>query len=183
MMLTGQKEWIAIAALILFIAFVPTPYPLRQLLGSPVGKALALAAVVYAWKFVSCPVAILLLVVALRSGAMREYLEPTTGVTPPSSESNNFKCPSEFVYNAGTKMCTKGTENKPPECNDASMMWDASAGKCITKPTSTATSVTDTAPGAMAALNEMKNATTTGATPTEHFTPYADKKDEKFAPA
>lgn len=183
-MLTGRNEWIAIGALIAWIAFVPCPYAMKQFFATPLGKVVALGAVIYAWKYVSCPVAILLLVAFLRSGAIREYLEAATGVTPPT-EGNNFKCPSEFVYNAGTKMCSKGTENKPPECNDASMLWDASAGRCVTKPDSTpaSTGVTDTTPGAMAALNEMKNATTTGATSVEGFTPYVGKKDDKFAPA
>lgn len=185
-MLTGQKEWIVVGALALYIAFVPTPAVLKDLFSSPVGKLLAVAAGVYLWKNVSQIVAVLVLVAFLRSGALREYLDPETGVTPSTSTDNNFKCPDEFIYDAGKKMCTKGTETKSPECTDAGATWSSASGKCEStkeEAQSAGGPPGGTTPGSMAAKNDLKNATTTGAPPTEHFTPYTDRKDDKFAPA
>jgi len=184
MMLTGRNEWIAIGALILYIAFVPCPYEMKQFFGSPIGRVVALGAVIYTWKFVSCPVAILLLVAFLRSGAIREYLEEETGMAPPSTTAeNNFSCPSEFIYDGEKKICTKGTETKSPECADAAMSWDAAAGKCVAKPTTTAGGPPGgTSPGSMAAMNEMANTMSTPPTTTESFTPYGGKKTQDFAP-
>jgi len=166
-MLTGRNEWIAIAALILYIAFVPCPYQMKQFFATPIGKVVALSVFVYAWKYVSCPVAILLLVAFMRSGSLREYLEGETGMTP-SASMTNFKCPDEFIYSADKKMCTKGTETRPPMCTDMTMTWDAESGTC--KSTSTA---------AAAAAADMSKPTTV-----ESFTPYSKQKEGgEFAPA
>jgi len=192
MMLTGRNEWLVIGALILWIAFVPCPYAMKQFFSTPIGKVLALGAVIYVWKYVSCPVAVLLLVAFLRSGAIREFLDET-GMTPPgalSTATNDYSCPSEYTYSAEKKMCTKGNETKNPDCADPSMMWDASVAKCITKPTTGETAggpPGGTSPGAMAALNGKKNDTTTGSTTgsmptTESFTPYGGKDGQEFAP-
>jgi hypothetical protein len=197
MMLTGRNEWIAIGALILYIAFVPCPYWMKQFFASPIGKALALGAVIYAWKYVSCPVAILLLVAFLRSGAIREYLEPETGLTPPeaptsATAANDYSCASGYTYVAEKMMCMKGNESKNPDCNDASMTWDSMVGKCVSKPTTSESPAADvssggppggTTPGAMAAKNEMANAASAPITPPkESFTPYGGKTTQEFAP-
>ena len=192
-MLTGRNEWLAIGALILYIAFVPCPYAMKQFFGSPVGKVVALGAVIYAWKFVSCPVAILLLVAFLRSGAIREYLDEG-GLTPPSAPTesgaeNDYTCPSEYTYVAEKMMCMKGNESKNPECKDASMTWDSTVGKCVSKPTPPSAPTTSsggppggTTPGAMAAKNEMANAMSSPPpSSTESFTPYGGKEKD-FAP-
>lgn len=167
-MLTGRNEWIAIAALILYIAFVPCPYQMKQFFGTPIGKVVALSVFVYAWKYVSCPVAILLLVAFMRSGSLREYLEGETGMTPPAS-STGFKCPDEFMYSAEKKMCMKGTDARPPMCTDPSMTWHAETGEC--KSTST--------PGAAAAAADMSRPPPT----VESFTPKEEKGSGNFAPA
>ena len=181
-MLTGRNEWIAIAALILYIAFVPCPYEMKQFFASPIGKVVALATVVYAWKYVSCPVAILLLVAFLRSGSMREYLEGETGMTPPAT-STDYKCPDEFIYSADKKTCTKGTETRPPTCNDGTMTWDATEGTCKSStPLSNGGPAGGTTPGAVSAQMEMANASTP--TTVESFTPYSkEKAGGEFAPA
>jgi hypothetical protein len=161
---------------------------MKQVFASPIGKVVALGAVIYVWKFVSVPVAVLLLVAFLRSGAMREYMEEETGMAP--TPADNYKCPPEFVYDSSEKMCTKGSEKMPPECTDSSMMWDASSGKCIAKPTSAAEASTSagppggTTPGAMAAANDMANTMPSGSPPiAEGFTPYSGKKEKgEFAP-
>ena len=188
MMLTGRNEWIAIGVLIVWIAFVPSPYPLKEFLSSPIGKVIALGTIIYAWKYVSCSVAVLLLVAFLRSGAVREYLEPTTGVTPPPTatiSTNDYTCPSEYTYSAEKMMCAKGNETKNPTCNDASMTWDSTVGKCVTKPTTGAGGPPGgTSPGAMAAINEMANSKTAipPVPPKESFTPYGGKAKQEFAP-
>lgn len=191
MMLTGRNEWIAITLLILYIAFVPCPYAVKEFFATPIGKVVALGAVVYAWKFVSCPVAILLLVAFLRSGAIREYLD-ATGLTPPSvpvatNAANEYKCPDEYTYVTEKKMCMKGNDAKVPECADMSMMWNADVGKCISKtpsnpePSSGAGGPAGgSTPGAMAAKNELAN-TMPPPTVTESFTPYGGKEKD-FAP-
>lgn len=191
-MLTGRNEWLAIGALILYIAFVPTPSAIKDLLATPVGKAAALAGIVYAWKYVSCPVAVLLLVAFLRSGSVREYLEGETGMTPPTAPtpSTDFKCPEGFTYVAEKKMCMKENESKTPECTDASMMWDSTVAACVSKAASNPEPTTSaggpaggTTPGAMAAKNEMANAVASTSMPPakETFTPYGGK-DKDFAP-
>jgi len=196
-MLTGRNEWIAIGVLILYIALVPSPFVVKELLSSPIGKAAALAGIIYAWKYVSCSVAVLLLVAFLRSGAMREYLEPETGLTPPeaptsASSANEYSCPSGYTYVAEKMMCMKGNESKNPECNDPSMTWDSMVGKCVSKPTTSSEPPASTSsggppggttPGAMAAKNEMANAASTPMTPPkESFTPYGGKATQEFAP-
>jgi len=185
MMLTGRNEWIAIGALILYIAFVPCPQPMKEFFSSPIGKVLALSAVIYAWKFVSCPVAVLLLVAFLRSGAVREYLESETGMTSPTM--TDYKCPDEFIYDVSKKMCMKGTETRMPECTDSTMTWNPIDGKCMAKPVSTPPPTTSsggppggTTPGAMAAKNEMAN-TMPPPPVSESFTPYGGKEKD-FAP-
>jgi hypothetical protein len=195
MMLTGRNEWFVIGALILWIAFVPCPYPMKEFFASPVGKVIALGVVIYVWKYVSCPVAILLLVAFLRSGAIREFLDES-GMTPPSAPTastaaNDYTCPSEYTYVAEKKMCMKGNESKNPTCTDSSMEWDSTVGKCVSKPTTSggppATSAGGppggTSPGSMAAMNEMANAVPPSTTTTtESFTPYGGKAKQEFAP-
>ncbi len=191
-MLTGRNEWIAIGALILWIAFVPCPYAMKEFFASPIGKVVALGAVIYTWKYVSSPVAILLLVAFLRSGSIREFLDES-GLTPPSvptatNAANEYKCPDEFTYVADKKMCMKGNESKAPECMDSSMMWDSTVAKCISKtptnpePTTSAGGPAGgTTPGAMAANNEIANAMSVTPPTTESFTPYGGKEKD-FAP-
>lgn len=183
MTLTGRNEWIAIAALILYIALIPTPYAVKELLSTPVGKAVALVGIVYVWKYVSCPVAALLLIAFVRVGGMREYLESETGMTPPAA-TTDYKCPDEFIYSAEKKSCTKGTETRSPTCNDATMTWDSAEGRCKSSstPTSNGGPAGGTTPGAVSAQMEMANASKP--TTVESFTPYAkEKAGGEFAPA
>ena len=81
-------------------------------------------------------------------------------------------------------MCMKGNESKNPECKDASMTWDSTVGKCVSKPTTPSSSggpPGGTTPGAMAAKNEMANAMSSPPSTTEPFTPYGGKEKD-FAP-
>lgn len=204
-MLSTRNEWIAIGVLLLLIAFVPCPYAMKEFFATPVGKLVGLGAVVYAWKYLSPIVAVLVLVAVLRSGTLREFLDES-GLTPPAAPSpgsGEFKCPDEFTYVAERKMCMKGNESKSPDCDDKSMMWDSAIGSCINKtpsvPAAAATSVAvppmassgtggpsgGTTPGAMAAQNELTNAMSSTSVPpptVESFTPYGGKSTQDFAP-
>ncbi len=190
-MLSSRNEWIAIAILLVLIAFVPCPMAVKEFYGTPLGKAVAVGVVVYTWKYVSQLVAVLLVVMVLfRGGGMREFLDET-GVSP-----TNFKCDDSFIYVADKKMCAKGNEMKAPTCNDASMMWDSAKGECIPKAPATPPPAAPskegaggppggTSPGAAAAMNELANANAEmGMTPgVEGFVGYQDQKGEKYAPA
>lgn len=184
MMLSGRNEWIAIVGLIAYISLVPCPYAMKEFFSSTLGKIVALGAVVYAWKYISQIVSILLLVSFLRSGAIREFLDES-GMSDSSTETE-YKCPDEFMYATDKKMCTKGTEMRAPECNDKSMMWDSSKGSCVPKtPTPPSTSSGGppggTTPGAMAAKNEMANTMPPVPPITESFESYGGK-DKNFSP-
>ena len=66
MKLTRNTEWAVIAALIVYIAFIPGVPIVKELLATPLGKAAGLAAIVSVWKFVSPIIAILLTISFLR---------------------------------------------------------------------------------------------------------------------
>lgn len=186
-MLTGRNEWIAIGALILYIAVVPCPYAMKQFFASPIGKVVALGAVVYAWKYVSEPVAVLLLVAFLRSGAVREFADDPS-IQPAMATDGEFKCPDEFLFDTASKQCKKGTETQMPQCSDPAKTWNVERGVCVEKsaPASPPPSSESGAGGpsggstgsaaAMAAM-EAPPATTT----TEKFTPYGGR-DAAFSP-
>jgi hypothetical protein len=98
----------------------------RDFLGSGVGKAVGLAAIVYVWKFVNEGVAILLLVALIRSGAIREFADD-----PSMKPAITQHCEPGYELTAD-KRCKKGTETKSPiECT-ASQEWDGK-GQCKDK--------------------------------------------------
>jgi hypothetical protein len=191
MMLTGRNELLAVGALVVYIAFVPCPYVMKQFFSSTVGKAVALGVFVYVFKYVSELVAILLLVNFLRSGGVREYLEAETGMTPSTTQIQDYRCPDQFMYDTAKKTCMKGTESQPPECLVAGMTWNSTEGKCAamsvpsTPPASSgAGPVGGSTPGAMAAQNAMANTMPPIVPPvTEAFSPYAGGEKQKYAPA
>ena len=106
MRISQKTEWALIAALIAYIAFTPGFQVVRDLLSTGVGKAVALAAVVATWKYVSPLVAVLLTVSLVRCAAMREYMEDT-----PPAVSSASPCPPEHDLVAGKcKHKTTGQE-------------------------------------------------------------------------
>ncbi len=126
MSLSQRNEWIAVGAMILYIAFVPTIPMVRDFLGSPVGKAVGLAAIVYVWKFVSEPVSLLLIVALLRSGAIREFADD-----PSMKPAVTQHCEAGYELTKDKK-CKKGDETRAPiECT-ASQEWDG-VSKCKEK--------------------------------------------------
>jgi hypothetical protein len=66
MKLARNTEWAIIGGLILYLAFTPGVQAIKDLLATPIGKAAALAGIVYVWKYVSTTIAVLLIVAFLR---------------------------------------------------------------------------------------------------------------------
>lgn len=87
MRLTQTTELALVGILIVYIAFTPGLQVVRNLLSTPVGKAVALGLIVYVWKYVSALIALLLVVSFVRCASMREGVDST--LTPPPE----MKCP------------------------------------------------------------------------------------------
>jgi len=185
-MLSSRNEWIAIGVLILWIAFVPgLPFAWRQtLVPAPIANVLYLAAIVYVWKEVSQPVAILLLLAFLRSGAIREFADDPS-MKPAMSTDGEFKCPDEFLFDTSSKQCKKGTETRMPECSDPAKTWNVERGVCVEKsppppPSSSgAGGPPEGSTGSAAAVAAMEAPPVTSTT--EKFTPYGGR-DAGFSP-
>jgi len=172
MKLTGKQEWIAIAALIVYIAFTPGFQVVRDLLATGVGKAVALGVIMVVWKTVSKPVALLLLVNYIRCAGMRE------GMENPEPE---LHCPAPFKLDANMACKDeKGNPGPPATACSPGQTWDGS--KCADgKPGSTAP------PGATPPV--MTTPTAPPPPPPQVATPpmqegfQPNQKDDKYAPA
>ena len=66
MKLSQKTEWGIIAVLIAYLAFTPGFQVVKDILATPIGKAIALAGIVYVWKYISAIIAILLLIGYMR---------------------------------------------------------------------------------------------------------------------
>lgn len=129
-----QTEWAVIAALVLFMSFTPGFAPVRTLLSTPMGRLVALVAIVYVYKFVSPVIALLLAIHVARCTRMGSVWE---GVDETLAEPTEMcECDGGFTYNSGTKMCEKvGAEPKKPircACVPGEE-WDATEKKCKQK--------------------------------------------------
>ena len=100
-MLSRTNELIAVGALIFYLAFVPSLQVVRDLLSTSVGKAAALAGIVYVHQKVSCSVALLLVVAYVRCArtSWEGFTTPTATVQP------TVTCPDGYAYDALTKNC------------------------------------------------------------------------------
>lgn len=171
MKLTGKQEWFVIAALILYIAFVPGIPAVRDLLSTPIGKAVGLGAVVWVWKTVSKPVALLLLVVVLRAGALRE------GMENPAPE---MHCPAPFTLQGDMCKDDKGNPGPAPAVCVGGQTWDGS--KCVSAAeTSTAPPMTTPTAPTPAPASPPPPPPSVAEMPKEGFQP--NQKDDKYAPA
>lgn len=140
MKLTRNTEWAVIAALIAYIAFTPGFRAVKDILATPLGKAAALAGIVYVWKFVSPIIAILLTVSFLRcakwnvwemfSGAEQactcensaaiwdsqsKTCKDATG--KPAGPVKSCTCSNGYAWDGGekgTKQCIPVTDAQPP---------------------------------------------------------------------
>ena len=100
-MLSSRNELILVGVLIFYLAFVPRLQMVRELLATPIGKAAALAAIVYVYKYVSCSAALLLVIAYVRCArTSREmFTTPTETVQP------TVTCPDGYAYDSVTKEC------------------------------------------------------------------------------
>jgi hypothetical protein len=120
-MLSSRNEWIVVGVLIAYLAFVPSLQIVRDLLATPVGKALGLAGIVYVHKYISCPVALLLVIGYVRcagSSSWEGFTTPTSTVQPTCS------CPDGYAYDSVTKECKASSSmsgSVPPEASIGSM--------------------------------------------------------------
>ena len=100
-MLSSRNEWIVVGVLIAYLAFVPSLQIVRDLLATPVGKALGLAGIVYVYKYVSCPAALLLVIVYVRSVIMNREMF----TTPSATVQPTCTCPDGYAYDSVSKEC------------------------------------------------------------------------------
>jgi hypothetical protein len=96
----------------------------RQFLSTGIGKAIALAAIVAVWKYVSHPVALLLLVNYVRCSGMRESMENGSGTTLPA----NTHCPADYTYDNGQCKNASGGSVAAITCTTGET-WDGT--KCM----------------------------------------------------
>ena len=126
MKLSQKTEWGLVAALIVYIAFFPRVRMVRDMLASPIGKAAALAGIVYVWKFVSQVVAVLLVVAYLRCTGVMEMFS--------GAEATCTCKAGGFLWDPDTKTC-KSPEGKVGEvaaCSCSSgYAWDVSKKECV----------------------------------------------------
>lgn len=105
MKLSRNTEWGIIVALVAYLAFTPGFQIVRDVLATPLGKAAALLAIVYVWKYVSTIIALLLLVGYIRC-AKSNIWEMFSGAE------ENCVCEGEgFVWDKEAKTC-KNAEGK-----------------------------------------------------------------------
>jgi hypothetical protein len=161
MRLSQQTEWAIIAGLILYIAFTPGFQVVREFLSTGIGKAVGLAVIVGAWKYLSPLIALLLLVNFVRCASMREYaddpsIQPTATGPPP-----NTHCPENYTFDNGQcKNKTTGQTIPATICLEG-QTWDGS--KC------SGSSAASTPPPAMAP--PMTTSSTTTKQPFTNMTP------------
>ena len=119
-MLSARNEMIVVGGLIAYLAFVPSLQIVRDLLSTSVGKALALGAIIYVHKKVSCSVALLLVVAYLRCtlSSWEGFTTPTSVVQPTCT------CPDGYAYDAVSKECKPSSVmagSVPPEATTPSV--------------------------------------------------------------
>jgi hypothetical protein len=140
MKLARNTEWAIIAALIAYIAFTPGFRIVKDTLATPLGKAAALAAIVYIWKSVSPIIAILLTISFLRcakwnvwemfSGAEQTCTCEMPGATwdpesktckdstgQPAGPVKSCTCTNGYAWDGGEKgkkECVPVTTEQPP---------------------------------------------------------------------
>lgn len=121
MKLTRNTEWTVIGILIAYIAFAPGFAMVRDMLSSPIGKAVALAGIVYVWKYVSPIISILLVVLYLKCSRMSIW-EGFSGAE------QTCLCEGEgYTWDAATKKCknAEGKEGTVKSCTCISgYSWD-----------------------------------------------------------
>lgn len=129
-MLSARNEMIAVGLLIAYLAFVPGLDVVRQMLATSVGKAAALAGIVYVHKKLSCSVALLLVVAYLRctlGSGWEGFTTPTATVSPTCT------CPDGYAYDSISKEC-KPTSSMSGSVPVESESSSSTAGASISTP-------------------------------------------------
>jgi hypothetical protein len=111
MLLSSRNEWIAIAVLIAYLAFVPSMAAVRDILSTPIGKAAALAGIMYVYKFLSRPVALLLIIAYVRcaGSSVWEGVDTTLATSPgvaPLMPATPPTCTPPMKWDDKLMMCT-----------------------------------------------------------------------------
>lgn len=126
MKLSQKTEWGIIAILIAYLAFTPCLPMISNGLSTPLGKALALAAIVYIWKYVSQIIAILFILNYVRC-AKSNIWEMFSG-----AEQTCVCEASDHVWDPAVKKCKSadGKEGKVKYCTCMNgYSWDGTNGK------------------------------------------------------
>jgi uncharacterized membrane protein (DUF485 family) len=122
-----RTEMLVIAGLIVYLSFFKPFGFLREIMATPIGKALALSGIVYVWKYVSPVVAGLLIIVYVRCASMSNIFEGM------ENASESCKCPAGYLYDEATKKCRnpKGETKTPEFCPcPTGYFWDVISGEC-----------------------------------------------------
>jgi hypothetical protein len=108
-MLSSRTELLVVGALVVYLAFNIRFQVVKDLLSNPVGKALALAGIVYVHQKLSCSVALLLVIAYVRcsSSSWEGFTTPTATVAPVTT------CPDGYALDSTMT---------PPTCQAVSSM-------------------------------------------------------------
>ena len=101
MKLSQKNEWIVVGILIVYIAFVQPIPAIQDALSSSIGKAIALGAIVYVWKYVSAIVSILLAVAFVRCISTGRVWEMFSG----AETSCTCEQPDKYTWDGSAKKC------------------------------------------------------------------------------
>jgi hypothetical protein len=128
MKLSRTVEYTVLGLLIAYIAIGPRLPFVQTVLSTPLGKAFALAGIVYVWKFVSAAVALLLAIMFVRcaGGGMTVW----EGLEMPEAKCT---CPEGYTFNATTKTCSnkEGKTMNPTACAcDPGYSYDFTTKEC-----------------------------------------------------
>jgi hypothetical protein len=106
MKLSRQTELIISGVLIAYLAFTPGFQIVRDILAHPIGRVLALAGIVYVFKFVSASIALLLLVGYIRCIKMRIWEGADDASMKPTDPSvAEYKCKEGDTYAPADGKC------------------------------------------------------------------------------
>jgi hypothetical protein len=158
-MLSLRNELILVGALIFYLAFVPRLQIVRELLSTSIGKAAALAAIVYVYKYVSCSAALLLVIAYVRCGCINRemFTTPTTTVQP------TVTCPDGYAYDSVSKECKPSSSmsgSVPPGMPISTVPSTMGAGSPIDTTPGVNTTMPMTTP--MPTMPSMPSMTTSG---------------------
>jgi len=128
MKLSQKTEWGIIAVLIAYLAFTPGFQVVKDILATPIGKAIALAGIVYVWKYISAIIAILLLIGYMRC-AKNNVWEMFSG-----AEGTCLCEGTGYIWDDAVKKCknAEGKEGTIKSCTCTNgYAWDNNKKECI----------------------------------------------------